>query len=170
MSTWRGSSTTRAAIGSRRSSSLLNGSCGAVIVWTKRGLTGDLMDRHRRSARLAYARRDERRSCCAIATVDAALRTSRTVRGVVIDPADRLLGSVTVIAPGFTSAITDDSGRFRLTLSRTDRVIFDVRRVGFMPSRVRPRRRRRHEHHDSPIARGRKRWARSMSRVRKLGP
>jgi hypothetical protein len=72
--------------------------------------------------------------CLALATA-AQAQTSRTIRGVVIDPADRLLGSVTVIAPGFTSAITDDSGRFHLTISRADRVILDVRRVGFMPSR-----------------------------------
>ena len=32
--------------------------------------------------------------------------------------------------------MTDDSGRFRLAVAHKDRIAFDVRRIGYMPSRI----------------------------------
>lgn len=59
----------------------------------------------------------------------------RVVRGVVIDTADRPVPSVTIQVASRPPVLTDDSGRFRLEIAHRDRVSFDVRRVGFLPSR-----------------------------------
>jgi hypothetical protein len=73
------------------------------------------------------------------AAISAAGAQVRVVRGLVSDHRNRPIGSAAVIAVGAGSAggsITDDSGRFRIEIPHQNRVTFDVRRVGFMPSRV----------------------------------
>jgi hypothetical protein len=61
---------------------------------------------------------------------------SRVIRGMVIDVRDQPIPAVAVVASGGAAAITDDSGRFRLEIPHRDKVVFDVRRLGYMPSRV----------------------------------
>jgi hypothetical protein len=72
---------------------------------------------------------------CGTATV-AAGQPKRVIHGTVLDGRDRPIESVALIAVGGASAVSDDSGRFRLEISHRDRLVFDVRRVGFMPSRI----------------------------------
>jgi hypothetical protein len=59
----------------------------------------------------------------------------RVVQGIVVDTAERPVGGATVELRGTSPVSSDDSGRFRLIVPHTDRVTFDVRRVGFLPSR-----------------------------------
>jgi hypothetical protein len=59
----------------------------------------------------------------------------RVIRGTVLDARDQPVVAVTITAPG-TSATSDDSGRFRIDVAHRDRVVFDVRRIGFMPTRL----------------------------------
>ena len=54
----------------------------------------------------------------------------------MLDSHDRPIPAVNFAVVGGASAISDDSGRFRLEISHRDRVVFDVRRLGFMPSRI----------------------------------
>jgi hypothetical protein len=61
--------------------------------------------------------------------------TRRLIQGVVLDSRDRPVAMASVISAGGPSVISDDSGRFRLDISHQARVVFDVRRVGYMPSR-----------------------------------
>jgi hypothetical protein len=66
----------------------------------------------------------------------AAAQAQRVIHGTVVDVRERPVASVAIAAVGGASAVTDDSGRFRLNISHRDRLVFDVRRVGFMPSRI----------------------------------
>jgi hypothetical protein len=72
----------------------------------------------------------------AFAAVRAADAQPRWIRGVVLDNRDQPIVAAVVIAAGGAGAITDDSGRFRVEIPHRDRITFDVRRVGFMPSRM----------------------------------
>lgn len=72
---------------------------------------------------------------CGTATV-AAGQSKRVILGTVLDVRDRPIASVAFVAAGGASAVSDDSGRFRLEISHRDRLVFDVRRLGFMPSRI----------------------------------
>lgn len=56
------------------------------------------------------------------------------MRGVVLDTADRPIPGVSVVHSGRTH-VTDDSGRFRLEIQHTNKTTFDVKRVGFTPSK-----------------------------------
>ena len=60
----------------------------------------------------------------------------RIVTGVVQDVNSQPQVGVTVGVSGSKSVVTDDSGRFRIELPHRDRVTFDLRRVGLMPSRL----------------------------------
>ena len=72
-----------------------------------------------------------------LATAAAATHAqgARIVRGVVTDTSDHPVPAVTIQLANAPPVVTDDSGRFRLEVPHHDRVMFDVRRVGFMPSR-----------------------------------
>ena len=72
---------------------------------------------------------------CAVAAAGPA-HAQRVIRGTVVDGRERPVASVAIAAVGGASAVTDDSGRFRLDISHRNRLVFDVRRVGFMPSRI----------------------------------
>jgi len=63
-------------------------------------------------------------------------QTGRVIRGMVLDVRDQPVPSVAVVAAGGAAAITDDSGRFRLEIPHRGKIVFDVRRFGYMPSRV----------------------------------
>lgn len=72
--------------------------------------------------------------CAALTTATGQSR--RVLSGTVLDSRDRPIAAVNFAVVGGMSAISDDSGRFRLEISHHDRVVFDVRRLGFMPSRI----------------------------------
>ena len=61
----------------------------------------------------------------------------RVIAGTILDVRDNPVpfGSVTMNG-GKATATADDSGRFRLVIPHRDRVVFDVRRLGYMPSRI----------------------------------
>ena len=59
----------------------------------------------------------------------------RVVQGVVVDTGERPVGGATIELRGAAAVSSDDSGRFRLIIPHGDRVMFDIRRVGFLPSR-----------------------------------
>jgi hypothetical protein len=64
----------------------------------------------------------------------------RVILGTIVDAQDRPIPFVAVTVSGARAssangATADDSGRFRLILPNHERVVFDARRVGFMPSR-----------------------------------
>ncbi len=87
-----------------------------------------------RSARIA--------ACLSLIAAEVAMATSpsqgtgRLIQGVVLDSRDRPVAMASVTLAGGPSITSDDSGRFRLDISHQARVVFDVRRLGFMPSRV----------------------------------
>jgi hypothetical protein len=58
----------------------------------------------------------------------------RIVRGVVLDTADRPVPAVSIVFAGRTQ-LSDDSGRFHLEIPHRNKLSFDVRRVGYTPSR-----------------------------------
>jgi hypothetical protein len=72
----------------------------------------------------------------AVAIDTGAQQAARIIDGKVLDAQDKPvpLASITVVGGPF--AVTDDSGHFRLSVAHKDRVVFDVRRVGYMPSRI----------------------------------
>ena len=57
------------------------------------------------------------------------------MQGIVIDTAARPVAGATIELRGAAAVSSDDSGRFRLSVPHRDRVAFDIRRVGFFPSR-----------------------------------
>jgi len=59
----------------------------------------------------------------------------RVIHGMVFDSRDQPIPLVNVSVPRGASAVSDDSGRFRLEISHRDRVVFDFRRLGYTPSR-----------------------------------
>lgn len=69
----------------------------------------------------------------------AAQSTRRVITGTVLDARDQPVPFVSIsVSSGSTkaTATADDSGRFRLVVPHRDRVVFDARRVGYMPSRI----------------------------------
>jgi hypothetical protein len=72
---------------------------------------------------------------CALSSV-AKAQSTRVIRGTILDASDRPIGSAAILVMSGASAISDDSGRFRVEISHRNRVVLDVRRVGFMPSRI----------------------------------
>jgi hypothetical protein len=65
----------------------------------------------------------------------AASQMPRVVRGTVFDSRDQPIALVNVTVTGGPSVVSDDSGRFRLEISHRNRVTFDLRRLGYTPSR-----------------------------------
>jgi hypothetical protein len=59
----------------------------------------------------------------------------RVVRGVILDSRDQPVAAATISLAGSASVTSDDSGKFQLEISKRDRVVFEVRRLGYMPSR-----------------------------------
>lgn len=75
--------------------------------------------------------------CTGVSAVAPAARAqSRIVSGTVRDTADKPVRLVSVVSATGNGAITDDSGRFHVEIPHRDRISFDVRRIGFMPSRL----------------------------------
>lgn len=74
----------------------------------------------------------------ATAAVAAAQRTQRIISGTVVDAQDNpvALVALAVRGNGKATATTNDSGRFIIIVPHRDRVVFDARRVGFMPSQI----------------------------------
>src|SRR3954469_4556700 len=63
--------------------------------------------------------------------------SGRFIHGVVLDTRDQPVALVNVTVNGGRGAtVSDDSGRFRLEIAHRERVVFDVRRLGYTPSRV----------------------------------
>ena len=65
-------------------------------------------------------------ACCTASAVIHA-QVPRVVRGTILDASDRPIGSAAVLALSGTSAISDDSGRFRIEISHRNRIVLDVR-------------------------------------------
>jgi len=63
-------------------------------------------------------------------------QSGRVVRGTVVDIRDQPIPAVTLVIAGGKPVISDDSGRFQLEISHRERILIDVRRIGYMPSRV----------------------------------
>jgi hypothetical protein len=57
------------------------------------------------------------------------------VRGIVTDGSNRPLPTAGVLVAGVGAVTTDDSGRFQLEIPHKNKVAFDVRHIGYMPSR-----------------------------------
>jgi hypothetical protein len=72
---------------------------------------------------------------CALITQSASAQR-RVIRGTVLDVRDQPVPAAAILAAGIQSIFTDDSGRFRLEIPHRDKLTFDVRRVGYMPSRM----------------------------------
>src|SRR5438270_746333 len=72
---------------------------------------------------------------CTTATL-ALGQSARIIHGMVIDSRDRPIALVNVVVVGGASVISDDSGKFKLEIAHRERVVFDLRRLGFMPSRI----------------------------------
>jgi len=66
----------------------------------------------------------------------AGAQPRRVIQGVVLDGSNQPVPMAAVLAPRIDAAITDDSGRFRVTIPHNNAVVLDVRRVGFMQSRI----------------------------------
>jgi hypothetical protein len=65
-----------------------------------------------------------------------AQRSTRVIDGTVVDTRDRPIPFVSLTVVGGPTAVSDDSGHFRLLVAHKDRLVFDVRRIGYMPSRI----------------------------------
>ena len=65
----------------------------------------------------------------------AASQPLRVIRGTVFDTRDIPVPLVNVTVAGGPKVISDDSGHFRLEIAHRDRVVFDLRRLGYTPSR-----------------------------------
>ena len=59
----------------------------------------------------------------------------RSIRGVVVDSANRPMQGVNVTARGHGVVSTDATGRFRFQTPSSEPVVFDARRLGFTPTR-----------------------------------
>ncbi len=71
------------------------------------------------------------------ALVAASLRAQpRIVLGIVRDGREQPVPQVTVRGAGIRQTTTDDSGRFRLEITHHDLFTLELRRVGYLPSRV----------------------------------
>jgi hypothetical protein len=65
----------------------------------------------------------------------AASQAPRVVRGTVFDSRDIPVPLVNVSVNNGPKAVTDDSGHFRLEISHRNKLVFDLRRLGYTPSR-----------------------------------
>jgi hypothetical protein len=63
-------------------------------------------------------------------------RTGRVIDGTVLDTRDRPIPFASLAVVGGPTTASDDSGRFRLVVAHTDRIVFDVKRIGYLPSRI----------------------------------
>lgn len=59
----------------------------------------------------------------------------RIVQGVVSDGSNRPVPLCAVLVAGVGAAISDDSGRFQLEIPHNEKILLDVRHVGYMLSR-----------------------------------
>jgi hypothetical protein len=72
----------------------------------------------------------------AAATTAGGQNIRRVVHGVVLDSRDQPVAAAIISLATGTNVTSDDSGRFRLELSNSERMQLDVRRLGYTPSRV----------------------------------
>jgi len=72
---------------------------------------------------------------CVAMTTTTGQANRRVVRGVVLDAQDQPVAAATISLTGGAKVASDDSGRFQLEIAKRDRVVFEVRRLGYMPSR-----------------------------------
>jgi len=72
----------------------------------------------------------------AFATRGGAQSVQRVIAGSIVDVRDNPLAFVTIVVRGDTksTATTNDSGRFVLVIPHRNRVVFEAKRLGFMPS------------------------------------
>jgi hypothetical protein len=68
-----------------------------------------------------------------VASTDAV--PPRDVRGQVIDSATSPVNRATISVAGLTPVVTNDAGTFRISVPSDRSVVFEIRRIGFMPSR-----------------------------------
>jgi hypothetical protein len=61
---------------------------------------------------------------------------ARIIDGTTVDTHDRPVPFVNLVVVGGPTAVSDDSGHFRLIVVHRDRVVFDVKRIGYMPTRI----------------------------------
>jgi len=59
----------------------------------------------------------------------------RVIHGTVFDTRDIPVPLVNVTVTGGPKAVSDDSGHFRLEITHRNKVVFDLRRLGYTPSR-----------------------------------
>lgn len=62
--------------------------------------------------------------------------TIRNIKARVLDGRDRPIPFVSVLSNGRSITTSDDSGRFLVRVAHQDRVVLDLRRVGYVPTRV----------------------------------
>jgi hypothetical protein len=75
---------------------------------------------------------------CAAVTTTGGQNARRVVRGVVLDARDQPVPAASIsLTAGAIGAVvvSDDSGKFQLEIPKVGRVVFEVRRLGYMPSR-----------------------------------
>src|SRR5213079_546802 len=58
---------------------------------------------------------------------------ARVIDGTTLDTRDRPIPFVNLAVVGGPTAVSDDSGHFRLVVVHKERVVFEVKRVGYMP-------------------------------------
>jgi len=71
--------------------------------------------------------------------VDLAAQRSgvaRVIDGFVLDTRDRPIPFVNLAVVGGPTAVTDDSGHFRLVVVHQVRLVLDAKRIGYMPTRI----------------------------------
>jgi hypothetical protein len=61
---------------------------------------------------------------------------ARIIDGTTMDVRDRPIPFVSLAVVGGPTAVSDDSGHFRLVVVHKDRVVFEVKRIGYMPTRI----------------------------------
>lgn len=73
----------------------------------------------------------------AAATIDiGAQQAARIIEGRIVDVREQPVPLASITVVGGPSVVSDDSGRFRLAVAHKDRIAFDVKRIGYMPSRI----------------------------------
>jgi carboxypeptidase family protein len=65
-----------------------------------------------------------------------AQEATRVIDGRVVDTHDRPVSFVNLTVVRGPTAVSDDSGHFRLVVVHKDRIVFEVKRVGYMPTRI----------------------------------
>ena len=72
----------------------------------------------------------------AMSTGAGAQRPARVIDGVVVDTRDRPVPFASLVVVGGPTTTSDDSGHFRLVVAHADRLVFDIKRIGYIPSRI----------------------------------